>query len=197
MIEIAAAAQKKIAELIEQSEKQNNKPVKGLRVSAKAQSPLKVDYKLAFISAEQEIPEDMVVHFDSFDVYIDSQSASYLEEARIDYVDGLMGSGFKIESGRKLPPNLSGPLVERVQTVLDQQINPSVASHGGYVSLIDIRDDTVFLQFGGGCQGCGMVDVTLKQGIETAIKEAVPEITEVYDVTDHADGKNPYYQSAT
>lgn len=197
MIEIAADAQKKIAELIEQSEKQNNKPVKGLRVSAKAQSPLKVDYKLAFISAEQEIPEDMVVHFDSFDVYIDSQSAPYLEEARIDYVDGLMGSGFKIESGTKLPPNLSGPLVERVQTVLDQQINPTVASHGGYVSLIDIRDDTVFLQFGGGCQGCGMVDVTLKQGIETAIKEAVPEITEVYDVTDHADGKNPYYQSAT
>ena len=197
MIEIAAAEQKKISELIEQSEKQNDKFVKGLRVSAKAQSPLKVDYKLAFIAAEQEAPEDTVVHFESFDVYIDAESAPYLEKAKIDFVDGLMGSGFKIESGRKLPPNLSGPLVEKVQAVLDQQINPTVASHGGYVSLIDIKDDTVFLQFGGGCQGCGMVDVTLKQGVETAIKEAVPEIAEVYDVTDHANGKNPYYQSAT
>ena len=85
-------------------------------------------------------------------------------------------------------------MVEKVQAVIDTQINPAVASHGGYISLIDVKDNVVYVQLGGGCQGCGMADVTLKQGIETSIKAAVPEITAIYDVTDHADGKNPYYQ---
>jgi Fe-S cluster biogenesis protein NfuA len=71
-----------------------------------------------------------------------------------------------------------------------------VASHGGHVSLIDVKDKAVYLQLGGGCQGCGMADVTLKQGIEVMIKEAVPEIEEIYDVTDHAGGDNPYYQQS-
>ena len=71
-----------------------------------------------------------------------------------------------------------------------------MANHGGHISLIDIKEDVVYVQLGGGCQGCGMADVTLKQGIETAIMEAVPEITAVYDVTDHANGENPYYQSS-
>ncbi len=80
------------------------------------------------------------------------------------------------------------------KAVLDERINPSVSGHGGRVSLIDLRDKTVFLQLEGGCQGCGMADVTLKQGIEVMIKESVPEIEAIYDVTDHANGKNPYYK---
>ena len=115
---------------------------------------------------------------------------------KVDFVDGLMGSGFKIERASKLPANLSGPLVEKVQQVIQEQVNPAVASHGGHISLIDVKDDVVYVQLGGGCQGCGMADVTLKQGIETTIMDAVPEITAVYDVTDHANGENPYYQSS-
>ena len=107
-----------------------------------------------------------------------------------------MGSGFKIERPRALPDGVDGDLVTRVQTVLEERINPSVAGHGGRVSLIDLRDKTVFLQLEGGCQGCGQADVTLKQGIEVMIKEACPEIEEIYDVTDHANGKNPYYQAS-
>ncbi|MDA1132352.1 MAG: NifU family protein [Proteobacteria bacterium] len=81
-----------------------------------------------------------------------------------------------------------------VQEILDNEINPGVASHGGNVKLIDVADHTVYLEFGGGCHGCGMVDVTLKQGVETRIMEAVPTITAVLDITDHAEGTNPYYQ---
>ena len=117
-----------------------------------------------------------------------------LEEATIDYLDTIMGGGFKIDRLRNLPPNLSGPVVEKIHEIIEKQINPAVASHGGYISLIDVKDNVVYVQLGGGCQGCGMADVTLKQGIEAMIKEAVPEIARVYDVTDHANGKNPYYQ---
>ena len=82
---------------------------------------------------------------------------------------------------------------EKVQQLLDESINPAVAGHGGFVQLIDVKDNTVYIQMGGGCQGCGMADVTLKAGIERMIKEEIPEIVEVLDTTDHASGNNPYY----
>ena len=84
-------------------------------------------------------------------------------------------------------------LKERVQHLLDTSINPAVAGHGGFVRLMDVQDNVVYVQMGGGCQGCGMADVTLKAGIETLIKEEIPEVTEVLDTTDHAAGRNPYY----
>ncbi len=81
----------------------------------------------------------------------------------------------------------------RVQQVFDNDVNPAVAMHGGVVRLIDVQDNTVFIQMGGGCQGCGMADVTLKQGIEVSIRAAVPEVGAILDTTDHAAGRNPYY----
>ena len=84
-------------------------------------------------------------------------------------------------------------LKERVQTLLDNSINPAVAAHGGHIELIDVKDDTVYIQMAGGCQGCGAADVTLKAGIERLIKEEIPEVREILDVTDHASGNNPYY----
>ncbi len=84
-------------------------------------------------------------------------------------------------------------LVTRVQDLIDSMINPAVAGHGGFVQLIDVKDSKVYLQMGGGCQGCGAADITLKAGIERLIKEEIPEIEEVLDTTDHAAGSNPYY----
>jgi Fe/S biogenesis protein NfuA len=81
----------------------------------------------------------------------------------------------------------------KVQHLLDTAINPAVESHGGFVELIDVKDKVVYLAMGGGCQGCGMADVTLKQGITTLIQDEVPGVAEVLDVTDHAAGRNPYY----
>lgn len=189
MLTITEAAEKKIAELVTESEK----PIKGLRIGARLDGAQQVDYKLAFVSDEQIDDEDEIIAFDSFDVYIDSDSGDLLAEAKVDYVDGLMGAGFKIERPRKMPAHLSGPMAEAVHRVIETQINPGVASHGGVVTLVDIKDATVVVQLGGGCQGCGQADVTLKEGIVRMIKEAVPEVLEVVDATDHDSGENPYY----
>jgi Fe-S cluster biogenesis protein NfuA len=84
-------------------------------------------------------------------------------------------------------------LKERIQRILDEQINPGVASHGGYVELLDVADNNVFLRMGGGCQGCGAADVTLKMGVERLLREELPQIQNVFDATDHAAGQNPFY----
>jgi NFU1 iron-sulfur cluster scaffold homolog, mitochondrial len=96
----------------------------------------------------------------------------------------------EIPEGERLA---SEELSRRVQQVLDDMINPGVASHGGFVELIDVQDDTVFIRMGGGCQGCGAADQTLKMGIERLIRENVPQVREILDATDHASGRNPYY----
>ncbi len=93
-----------------------------------------------------------------------------------------------------MPAHLSGPVAEAVHRVIETQVNPGVASHGGVVTLVDVKDNKVFIQMGGGCQGCGQADVTLRDGIVSMIREAVPEIDEVVDATDHASGEDPYYQ---
>jgi Fe/S biogenesis protein NfuA len=112
----------------------------------------------------------------------------------VDYIDnGLHGSGFKIDNPN---PVWTDPLALRVQELIDERINPGVGAHGGHVELLDIKDNTVYVRLGGGCQGCGMVDVTLRQGIEALIREEIPEILQVVDTTDHASGQNPYYQPA-
>ena len=95
------------------------------------------------------------------------------------------------EMRKKIPP--AEEIRQRVQEVLDTRINPSVAAHGGFVGLIDVQGNSVFIQMGGGCQGCGMADVTLKQGVEVEIRAAIPEVGEILDTTDHAAGRNPYY----
>lgn len=84
-------------------------------------------------------------------------------------------------------------LKTKVQELLDSAINPAVAGHGGYIELLDVKESTAYIRMAGGCQGCGMADVTLKAGIERMIFEEIPEITQVLDVTDHASGSNPYY----
>ncbi len=88
---------------------------------------------------------------------------------------------------------MSDELMTKVQELIDSTINPAVAGHGGFVQLVEVKDKKVYLQMGGGCQGCGAADVTLKAGIERLIKEELPEIEEVLDATDHESGSNPYY----
>jgi len=96
----------------------------------------------------------------------------------------------EIPDGDRLPPE---HVRINVQRVLDEMINPGVAAHGGFVELLDVQDDNVFIRMGGGCQGCGAADVTLKMGIERLIREKVPQVREILDTTDHASGMNPYY----
>lgn len=92
--------------------------------------------------------------------------------------------------------DLTGPLADRVQQVIADQVNPAIAAHGGAAELVSVDDDTAYLRLSGGCQGCGMAQVTLSQGIERILKDSIPELVGVVDVTDHASGDNPYYEQA-
>ncbi|HEX7126225.1 MAG TPA: NifU family protein [Thermodesulfobacteriota bacterium] len=101
-----------------------------------------------------------------------------------------------IAEGAKVVSEVDRGIREKVQTIIDRDINPAVASHGGFVELIDVEDAIVYVRLGGGCQGCGMANVTLKQGIEATIRQQVPEVVAILDTTEHALGTNPYYSPA-
>ncbi|KRE88972.1 Fe/S biogenesis protein NfuA [Frateuria sp. Soil773] len=139
---------------------------------------------------------EWLVECDGFNFYLDGDSAPWLEGASIDYEPNKTGGQLNIRAPRikgELPGAEAG-LVERVRYVLEAEVNPRIAAHGGRISLLEVSaDGVVVLQFGGGCHGCGMADVTLKHGVEKTLRERVPEITEVRDATDHSRGSNPYY----
>lgn len=101
-----------------------------------------------------------------------------------------------VRQGGPPPGELSGPLADQIQQVLSTQVNPAIASHGGAAELVSVDGSIAYMRLSGGCQGCGMAAVTLKQGIERILVEAIPDLTEVVDVTDHASGDNPYYEAA-
>jgi Fe/S biogenesis protein NfuA len=149
-------------------------------------------YQLEVVKADTRSEDDELVLCDDIPFYVDPGSAEKLAGATLEYVDAMDGGGFRFENPNQ-PKLLANPLAARVQQVLDEQINPEVASHGGRVSLMDVQEQRVFVRLGGGCQGCGMAGVTLREGVTRTLMSAVPEISEVLDVTDHAAGENPYY----
>ena len=164
-----------------------------LRVTIDGRGPSGMQYGLALIGPDEMQEDDQVVEVGAFKVHMDPKIAPRLKNASVDFVESLHEAGFKVENADEAV-QWDDPKSQKVQQLLDDKINPGVASHGGWVELLDIKGDTVFLRLGGGCQGCGMVDVTLKQGIEVIIKEELPDITRVIDQTDHAGGDNPFYQ---
>lgn len=194
MLNFTDAARKQVISFMEQEGLQDQ----AVRLSMRG-SPLVPEYDISLVEAWDEKPDDTVVDVGGFKVFLDPESARLTEGATVDWVQSLRESGFKIENPNVKPLGSeapTGPLAERVRQIIDTQINPGVATHGGHVLLVDVRDSVVYLRLSGGCQGCGMATVTLRQGIERMIKEAVPEVTEIVDVTDHAAGTNPYFQPA-
>jgi Fe/S biogenesis protein NfuA len=189
MVTFSDSAKKSILSLLEA---ENEKGI-ALRLAVRGRGFDGFQYELAFVKEAEVKADDTVVDAGGFKVLIDSSSAPNLKGSTVDFIEGPNESGFKIDNPN---PLWTDPKAMAVQKVLDTQINPGVASHGGYVMLLDVKDDTAYIALGGGCQGCGMVDVTLKQGIEVMIREAVPEIHHIIDTTDHASGTNPFYQPA-
>jgi len=187
MINITEAAYKYISNLLADEDRRGL----ALRLAISGRRPGGFQYKLGFIREDEKAADDVVVDTGSFKVIIDAESAPNLEGATLGFYDDPGQSGFKIEN-----PNAgwTDPKAIAIQKLLDELINPAVAEHGGYVALLDVKDDVAYVALGGGCQGCGMADVTLKSGIEAVIKEEVAGIREVVDTTDHASGTNPYYQ---
>jgi Fe/S biogenesis protein NfuA len=193
MLQVTETAQQKLLEALNGNQ-EKEKPT-GIRVLAQARSPFQVQYGLAFVSPKTIKDSDAVITMNNLNLYIDKDSTRYFEEVTLDFEDGSSGSGFKFLNVPRVPREYKGTLAEKVVQIIDQQINPGIAGHGGFVSLVDVRGTDVIIQMGGGCQGCGMANVTLKHGVEATLKQMLPEITAVYDVTEHADGKNPYYRS--
>lgn len=169
-----------------------------VRVAVESPSPLDPRYSIALVEPEEVADRDRVFDAGGFRVAVDPESAELLEGAHVEWVETLNETGFKVENPNLKPIGsepLEGPLAERVRTVIDSEINPAVASHGGEIGLVEVRDDVAYIRMSGGCQGCGMARVTLKQGVERMLREAVPEIQGIVDVTDHSAGSNPYYDS--
>ena len=163
-----------------------------LRFGVTGRGPGGFQYRLGFVPGSDLAPTDSVVDAgEGLRLFVDEKSAELVKNTTIDFVDGPEGAGFRIDNPN---PLWAEPLALAIQKVFDDEINPQIAAHGGWVALLEAKDGVAYIQLGGGCQGCGMVDVTLKQGIEVALKERVPEIREVVDTTDHAGGQNPYYR---
>ena len=140
--------------------------------------------------------DDLKIELDAFNAYIDYDSIPYLEEAKIDYQTDDMGGQLTLRApnakARKVDDD--APAIDRIRYLLESEINPQLASHGGQVSLAEFTEKGIaVLKFGGGCQGCGMVDETLKNGVEKTLMEKVSEVKGVQDITEHDQGENPYY----
>ena len=192
MVTITESAQTYLAGLLA---KQEAKEI-GVRVFITEPGTPMAETCIAYCRPEEAQEDDIKVAYEQFDGYIDARSEPFLEEALVDYAEDRMGGQLTIKAPNAKVPKVSddSPLEDQINYVLHSQINPSLASHGGMVSLIEIVEDNVaVLQFGGGCQGCGMVDVTLKDGVEKTLLETLPQLTAVRDVTDHSVTENAYF----
>lgn len=189
LIDFTPKARSKVREYMDMAE---NGCV-GVRVAVHPQGRRNFRYDLTLVLDDEVRPEDHVVEQDGFRAYVDPDSAARLTGTTVDFVSDFQGAGFKFDNPNTVA-DWEDPVAQRVQQVLDERVVPAVASHGGWVDLLAIKGDAAIIEMGGGCQGCGMSHVTLKQGIEAAILEQVPEIKRVLDSTDHDAGDNPYYE---
>ena len=165
-------------------------------------------YDMYFQATSDAVPGDWIDHLDGFTLIVPGQSIDRIRGSVLDLSPDADGGGMVIRNPNRPPPahrsprmtgpppDLSGDVAQRLLQVLDEQINPAIAAHGGRADLVAVEEDTAYLRLSGGCAGCGMAAVTLSQGIEVAIRESVPEIVNIVDVTDHASGTNPYYEAA-
>ena len=159
-------------------------------------------YDMSFRALDDAGDADVVQHHDDLPIVIDADSVAALSGATLDFA----ASGMVMQNPNKPPTrdafadrpeaDLSSPVAQAVIQVLEERLNPAIAAHGGRVDLVAVDDSIAYVRLSGGCQGCGMAAVTLSQGVEAEILDAVPEISEVVDVTDHASGTNPYYEAA-
>ncbi|MFL0799376.1 MAG: Fe-S biogenesis protein NfuA [Agarilytica sp.] len=152
---------------------------------------------IAYSRPGEEEEGDISLELSGFNAYFEEKSLPYLDEAKVDYSPDKMGGQLTIRAPNSKMPKVNddSPLEDKINYVLFNDINPGLASHGGNVSLVELTDDMhAVLKFGGGCQGCSAVDMTLKQGVEKTLMEKLPEVKGVRDMTDHTDTSKAYYQ---
>ncbi|MFT6300790.1 MAG: Fe/S biogenesis protein NfuA [Saprospiraceae bacterium] len=189
-IDITESAQKYLVELLD---KQDASGI-GIRIFVSDPGTPKAETCIAYCRPGEEKDDDMIIEFSDFKAYFGERSVPFLEDAKVDYSDDKFGGQLTIRAPNSRMPNINddSPIEDKINFVLQNDVNPGLASHGGNISLEDVVDDIAILKFGGGCQGCGSADVTLKEGVEKTMMEKIPELKGIRDVTDHTDRSNAY-----
>ncbi|RUO20600.1 Fe-S biogenesis protein NfuA [Aliidiomarina haloalkalitolerans] len=192
MITISESAQAHFRDLLSKQETGTN-----IRVFVVNPGRPNAECGVSYCPPDAVEENDQLLPFEGFSAVVDNESAPFLQDAEIDYIQQELGSQLTLKAPNAKAPKVAddAPLIERVDYVIQSQINPQLAGHGGNVMISEITDDGVaILQFGGGCNGCSMVDVTLKDGIEKQLLESFPgELNGVRDITDHMRGEHSYY----
>jgi Grx4 family monothiol glutaredoxin len=165
----------------------------GVRVKANRMGEKQCVYELDIVSAEDKKENDFEVIQKELVMWISPHDGKNLDGVIIDYVETDAGAGFKFKNP-KIEEGWADDRAHAFQNLLDSELNPSIAAHGGYIELLDIFGNTAFVKMGGGCQGCGMAEATLEQGIKDRMQQAIPSLQNIVDITDHGAGENPYYQ---
>ena len=192
IINITKSAEEYLAKLIQDK----NETDLSIRIFISDPGTPKAETCLAYCKPDEAMPDDMIINLDLINVNLEKRSLPFLKDAEVNFDNDTFGGQLTIKAPNAGVPNISkdSPVEDRINYVIYNEINPMLESHGGEVSLIEFNDHgEAVLQFGGGCQGCGMVDVTLKDGIEKTLVEQIPEVTGVKDTTDHSIDDNAYY----
>ena len=192
MIEISESAQTYLQGLLSKQDQEGT----AIRVFVAQPGTPQAETCIAYCRPGEEQEGDISVEYDGFRAWFEGRSEPYLLDAVVDYQEDQMGGQLTIKAPNARVPNVSddSPLEDRINYVLYNEINPGLAAHGGMVTLVEITDEKeAILQFGGGCQGCAAVDVTLKHSVEATLMERLPELTAVKDTTDHTFTENAYY----
>lgn len=192
MVTITESAQDYLAELLAKQE-----DALGVRVFINDPGTPRAETCIAYCREGDVNPEDDEQSLDKFTVWYDSRSVPFLEDALVDYSKDRMGGQLTIKAPNAKMPRVNddSPMEDRINYVLYNEVNPGLAAHGGEVSLVEVTDDMhAVLRFGGGCQGCSAVDMTLKDGVERTLLEQIPTLAGVKDITDHSDTSQAYYQ---
>jgi len=192
MVTISESAQEYLLGLLEAQE------TEGIAIRMFVDNPgtPQAETCIAYCRPGEQQADDMMLELQGFNAYFDHRSLPFLEDASVDYSPDRMGGQLTIRApSAKMPQvNDDSPLEDKVNYILYNEINPGLAAHGGQVSLVTLTEDNyAVLKFGGGCQGCSAVDLTLKEGVEKTLIDKLPEIQGVRDMTDHSDRTNAYY----
>ena len=166
--------------------------VAGLRLKINGRTSDGFEHVLTIVEKGYDPEGDAQIEYPDFRLYVEGGRLDDLKGTSIHYeFKGPNVSGLEFDNPN---PVWRDPIAQEIQRIFDEQVNPQIAAHGGYVQLLEVQGSKAYIEMGGGCQGCGMANVTLKQGVEVAVKEQLPEIDELIDVTDHQSGDNPYYK---
>jgi len=193
IIKITKSAEEYLSQLIHDK----NETDLSIRIFIADPGTPKAETCLAYCKPDEAMPDDMILNLDLITVNLEKRSIPFLKDAEVNFDNDTFGGQLTIKAPNARLPNISAdsPVEDRINYVIYNEINPMLESHGGDVSLVEFNNkNEAVLQFGGGCQGCGMVDVTLKDGIEKTLIEQIPEVKAVKDLTDHSIDDNAYYK---